>query len=31
MKMKKILALLMVAALCVGTVAGCGSKDYGKQ
>lgn len=27
MKMKKILALLMVAALCVGTVAGCGSKD----
>ena len=27
MKRKKILALLMVAALCVGTVAGCGSKD----
>ena len=27
MKRNKILALLMVAALCVGTVAGCGSKD----
>ena len=26
MKRKKILALLMVAALCVGTVAGCGSR-----
>ena len=26
MKRKKILALLMVAALCVGTVAGCGPR-----